>query len=195
VGDRDEPDTVAAEFAAAEAELRAKLEQAEAEYQLDLKAAERGPLELGDILYFPLGPEQAAEKRDKAMSDAEADYDRALKRIERRERVRRLAAPQLEALEAEPDDIGAGLEIDPQSDPDPIDEELYEEVMARLEDAEPLRSIEKARKLSHNKARKLEAVYRHPGRLGPNGSPGYVVRPGPKSGTVVLLKLRRKAVF
>src|SRR5262249_3256185 len=87
--------------------------------------------------------------------------------------------------------IAEGFEASPRSEPEGIEESVYNDVLLRLATHESMRSIERATKLSIRQVAKIESYQKHPNRLGPNGAPGYALYRRPsRPGTVFLRSLR-----
>jgi hypothetical protein len=91
--------------------------------------------------------------------------------------------------------LADGLEPDPYSEPEPIDESVFDDVMQRLKSEQGLRSIARETVLTTRQVSKIEAYRLHPNRLGPlkdgEPSPGYALYRQPlRPGTISLRKLR-----
>jgi hypothetical protein len=109
-----------------------------------------------------------------------------------REMVDELAALRRQLVTAAVRHIDADdADIDPRSHPDPYDTDVFWKAVAMLIEDVELTTIAAATKLSYRKVTKIRDWKAHPGRLGPDGSPGYRLYPGDFPGTLLLRKLRK----
>lgn len=72
--------------------------------------------------------------------------------------------------------LADGVEVDPESDPDPLEESLFDAVIGRIGDGElSLREIARETGASDRQVLKIRDYRDHPNRLGPNGRAGYAL--------------------